>query len=788
MKNDLYSKLIALLDKHHAKYRLIDHVPEGRTEIVSPMRGNKLSQAAKCMVLTVNLGKKEIKYVLGVVPGDKQIDFNAIKTLLHASYVSFTPQELTEKLAQSVVGTVLPFSFSPELELIVDPSLLTNEEIFFNAARLDRSMALLAKDYVSIVKPRLADIAKSSGMQKEIIFGDTALANLRHSCAHLLAAAILDLYPKALPTLGPSIENGFYYDFDNLKISDTDLPAIEDKMHELVKAWKGFEKIDVELSDVEKRFAKNVYKIEMATQYKEAGLTLYKSGEFTDLCRGGHCEHPDQELKYFKLMSIAGAYWRGDEKNKMLTRIYGTCWPSQKELDNYLNMLEEAKKRDHRKLGKDLDLYSTNMLTGQGLILWHPKLAIVRNIVEDYWRKEHYKRGYQLVFTPHIASMDMFVKSRHLSKYINSMFPVMLHEFIEGESAPDYQTEELLKPMNCPNHIQIYNDHPRSYRELPMRIGELGTVYRYERAGVLHGMTRVRGFTQDDSHIFCAPEQVIDEVCGVLKLMKDVYALFGFSSYQVYISTRPEKYLGTLEMWDFAEESLKKAAVSEGFDYKIDEGEGVFYGPKIDLKVKDSIGREWQLGTVQFDFNQPANAETTEDDIDDFWKLKTFKHKFKTRENLAIYLKKLGRGFNVTYIDKDGKEKQCVMVHRVVFGSMERFFGILIEHYGGAFPVWLAPVQVSVLPISEKHLEYATKVTDSLKLVNIRCELDSRSESLGAKIRDAEMQKVPYILVTGDKEAQAQSVSVRTRGKKESEVLTLEEFKNQILDAIMNRK
>ncbi len=617
------------------------------------------------------------------------------------------------------------------------------------------------------------------------------LDNLRHSCAHLLAKAVLELYPGAHNAIGPSIENGFYQDFDMGRhvISDADLPKIEAKMREILPKWTHFEFNEVTPEEAKKLFKHNPYKIELLEEFAGEGKKLLTNdpGDFLDLCKMGHVENPSKEMQHFKLQSIAGAYWRGSEKNKMLTRIYGTCWPSQKELSNYLNMLEEAKKRDHRKLGQDLDLFSTNPLTGQGLILWHPKLAIVRNIVEDYWRKEHYKRGYQLVFTPHIASMDMFVKSRHLSKYINSMFPVMLHEFIEGESAPDYQTEELLKPMNCPNHIQIYNHHPRSYRELPMRIGELGTVYRYERAGVLHGMTRVRGFTQDDSHIFCAPEQVIGEVCEVLKLMKDVYALFGFSSYQVYISTRPEKYLGTIEMWNFAEESLKKAAVAEGFDYKIDEGEGVFYGPKIDLKVKDSIGREWQLGTVQFDFNQPANAETTEDEIDDFWKLKTFKHKFKTRENLSVYLKKLGRGFNVTYIDKDGKEKQCVMVHRVVFGSMERFFGILIEHYGGAFPVWLAPVQVAVLPISEKHLEYAQSVMESLKLANIRCELDSRAESLGAKIRDAEMQKVPYILVMGDKEIESGSVAVRTRGKKASETMTVEQFSNQIKNEVINR-
>ncbi len=582
------------------------------------------------------------------------------------------------------------------------------------------------------------------------------LDNLRHSCAHLLAKAVLELYPGAHNAIGPSIENGFYQDFDmgDVKISDSDLPHIEQKMRELLPSWITFTFKEVSLIEAEKLFVHNPYKVALAREFAKDGKKLMTNnpGNFLDLCKMGHVDNPSKELLHFKLLTVAGAYWRGSEKNKMLTRIYGTCFPSNKELEDYLLQQEESKKRDHRKLGQDLDLYSISPLTGQGLILWHPKLAIIRNIVEQVWREEHYKREYQLVFTPHIASMDMFVISRHLSKYINYMFPVMLHQNIEGESATDYTVDEVLKPMNCPNHIQIYKARPRSYRELPMRIGELGTVYRYERAGVLHGMTRVRGFTQDDSHIFCTKEQVIGEVREVLKIMKYFYTLFGFKNYQAYIATRPDKYLGDPATWSFAEESLKKAAGLENLDFKIDEGQGVFYGPKIDLKVKDSIGREWQLGTVQFDFNQPSHAETTEEDIDEFWQLKTFKQKFKTRSALSKYLKRLGRGFDVTYINKEGKEEQCVMIHRVVLGSMERFFGILIEHFGGQFPLWLAPVQLTLIPIADRHQKAAFILKNELKTQGIRVDVDDRQESMQSKIRQATLQKVPFLGIIGDKE------------------------------------
>lgn len=629
------------------------------------------------------------------------------------------------------------------------------------------------------------------------------LDNLRHSTAHLLAAAVLELYPDAKLAIGPSIENGFYYDIDfgTVKVTEEDFYQIEKKMHDLIPSWKSFNRLSFKAKDAKSQYKNNPYKEELIEEFSEKGKkevgfyesvgskSSYFGGEtYRDLCKGGHVENPSEELTNFKLLSVAGAYWRGSEKNKMLTRIYGTAWPTEEELNDYLKQLEDAKKRDHRILGTELDFYSTNQLTGPGLILWHPKLATVRRIVEDFWKDEHIKRGYQLVYTPHIAGMDMFVKSRHYNKYINSMFPAMLHQYIEGESKPDYQTDEQIKPMNCPNHIQIYKSRPRSYKELPIEMGELGTVYRYERAGTLHGMTRVRGFTQDDSHIFCTPEQVIKEVREVLELTRFLYKIFGFKDYQAYISTRPEKYLGKLETWEFAENSLKTAMKEEGItDYKIDEGAGVFYGPKIDSKVKDSLGREWQLGTIQFDFNMPEEAETTEQDIDEFWAMKTFHDKFKSRENLSKYLKKLGRGFNVQYIDSSGDKKQAVMIHRTILGSMERFFGVLIEHYGGAFPTWLAPIQVKILPITENQVEYAKRKNEEMKQHGIRTEFDDRNETLGAKIRDAQNQKIPYMLIIGSKEVEADKVAVRTRAGKDLGQISLDTFIKNIEDNIRNK-
>ncbi|MBI5358560.1 threonine--tRNA ligase [Candidatus Amesbacteria bacterium] len=566
------------------------------------------------------------------------------------------------------------------------------------------------------------------------------LENLRHSCAHLLAAAVLDIYPEALPTLGPSIENGFYYDFDNLKISGSDLPKIESKMHEIVRTWTGFEKEKLSLSEVQKRFAKNPYKLEIIEQYKDGELTAYKSGEFSDLCRGGHCEHPKDELKYFKLISIAGAYWRGDEKNKMLTRIYGTCWPTQKELDNYLNMLEEAKKRDHKKLGKELELFMFHE-TAPGMPYWLSKGVIVYNELVSFWRQEHQKRGYQEIVSPILNKKELYVTSGHYDHYWQDMFV----------AKTDAEGEYGVKAMNCPNAHIVFGSKTRSYRDLPFRLSDTDPLHRNELSGTLNGLLRVREFRQDDAHIYVSEDQIESEYKNVFEIVERFYSIFGMK-YSFRLGTRnPENFMGDIETWNRAEDTLKKILEKSGVEYFIQDGDGAFYGPKVDILMKDALGRSWQMGTVQLDFQQP-------------------------------------RRFDLKYSDKDGSQKTPIAIHRVIYGSLERFIGILIEHYGGAFPTWLSPIQVVVLPISDKHLEYAKSVADQLKSVNIRCDLDSRNEPLNARVRDAEMQKVPFILVAGNKEVEAKTVAVRARGLKETEIHKLEEFKKWLLDAIINRK
>ena len=623
---------------------------------------------------------------------------------------------------------------------------------------------------------------------------DDNLYKIRHSTEHILSQAVENLYPdKTIRVMGPATDDGFYMDIetvDDFKLSDSNFPEIEAEMQKIIKSNLPIIRKEITMEEACDLFTNNPYKIEWLDSIKDRGeiITIYSTGnQYTDLCAGPHVNYTSK-IKAFKLLSIAGAYWHGDEKNKMLTRIYGTAFENKDDLETHLNNLEEIKKRDHRKLGKELDLYSTNQLTGAGLILWHPKLATSRNVLETFWREEHIRRGYQLVFTPHIAGMDMFVKTRHYTKYINSMFPVMLHQNIEGESKNDYTTDEQLKPMNCPNHVQVFKSSPRSYRELPFRMGELGTVYRYEKAGVLHGMTRVRGFTQDDSHIFCTPEQAINEVQEIIKLTKYIYEdIFGFQKFQAYLSTRPEKYLGSVDMWEFAQNSLIKAMESEKLKYKVDEGGGAFYGPKIDFKIKDSIGREWQMGTIQFDFNLPTYSESSEKDVDDFWELKTFKDKYKTKKNLAKYIKQMGRGLDAKFVDKDGKEKPVVMIHRVVLGSLERFFGVIIEHFAGAFPTWLSPVQVKLIPITDAQHEFANKVLADLKAGGIRVEIDDRPKKMQAKIRDAQMQKIPYMLIIGAREVKANTVAVRQRDGQDLGAIPISEFITKIKEQVTKK-
>ncbi len=559
----------------------------------------------------------------------------------------------------------------------------------------------------------------------------------RHSSAHLLAAAVLELFPETKLGHGPATESGFFYDFYRpTPFTPEDLEKIEKKMHELVEKdlpyareflprGEGLERFQAEGDFMKCHF------IEQFTRADEK-ISIYKTGKFLDFCRGPHIPSTGR-IKAFKLLSIAGAYWLGDEKNPQLQRIYGTSFFSKKELDDHLRQVEEAKKRDHRVLGKQLDLFSVQELAGPGLIFWHPKGGLMRKLMEDWMREEYLKRGYSLVYTPHVARRHLWETSGHEGYYAQNMFDVM-----ELDDA-----EYRIKPMNCPFHILIYRDQLRSYRDLPVRLGELGTVYRYERSGVMHGLLRVRGFTQDDAHIFCTPQQIEDEVVGCMDFALAVMKTFGFEQYQVELSTWDPKdrvkYAGRDDQWELANRSLENALKRRHIEYKLIPGEAAFYGPKIDVKLVDAIGRLWQLSTIQFDFTLPER-------------------------------------FQLEYVGEDGQRHQPLMVHRALYGSMERFFGVLIEHYAGAFPVWLSPVQAVVIPISERHHEYAQKVGERLRAEGVRVEVDVRNEKMNAKIREHALQKAPFLLVVGDKEAAAEQVNVRIRGKDQTETAGLAEF------------
>ncbi len=552
---------------------------------------------------------------------------------------------------------------------------------------------------------------------------------IRHSTAHVMAAAVKELFPDAKITIGPAIENGFYYDFDvETPFTPEDLARIEEKMAEIVSADFPFIREIVSREEALRRFPGEPYKEELLSDIPDETVSLYKVGKFLDLCRGPHLPGSGR-VGAFKLMNTAGAYWRGDSKNRMLTRIYGCAFATRKELEGHLAVLEEIKKRDHRRLGKELDLFSINEEIGAGLILWHPKGAVVRRIMEDFWRTEHARAGYDLVFSPHIAKLDLWRVSGHLDYYRQSMFGAI---DVEGQ---DYQ----IKPMNCPFHIQIYKSKMRSYRDLPIRYAELGTVYRYEPSGTLHGLLRVRGFTQDDAHIFLRPDQLDEEIYTLLDFTLFVLRRFGFDRYDIYLSTRPAKYAGTLENWGRAESALKKALDRKSLPYEIDPGEGVFYGPKIDIKIKDTLGRSWQCSTIQVDFNNPER-------------------------------------FDAGFVAEDGEQRQAIMIHRALMGSLERFFGVLVENYAGAFPTWLAPVQVDVLPVTDRQIEYSSEVVARLRAEGYRAEGDFRNEKLGYKIRESQMQKVPYALVVGDREVERKQVAPRKRGGEQIPPVSLEDF------------
>ncbi|MCX8041119.1 MAG: threonine--tRNA ligase [Thermodesulfobacteriaceae bacterium] len=581
----------------------------------------------------------------------------------------------------------------------------------------------------------------NSSSEKEVelepIFSSdlNSLEYLRHTASHILAQAVKELFPSAKLGIGPAIEDGFYYDiYYEQPFKEEDLINIEKRMKKIVERNLPLERKEISKEEALELF-KNLgedFKLELIKELPEEKVTIYSQGDFVDLCKGPHLLSTGQ-VKAFKLLSVSGAYWRGKENNPMLWRIYGTAFFSEEELKNYLKRLEEIKKRDHRKLGKELELFTIEEDIGPGLVVWLPKGALIRKLIEDFWKEVHLQRGYQLVYTPHIALRDLWKISGHLDFYIENMFPSME---LENKA---YQ----LKPMNCPFHIYVYNQKRRSYRELPLRFCELGTVYRFERSGVLHGLLRVRGFTQDDAHIFCREDQLEEELTRVLDLVIYFLKLFGFNEYKIFISTRPEKFVGSPEIWDRAELALKKALENKNLNYEIDPGEGVFYGPKIDLKIKDVLGRFWQCSTIQVDFNIPQR-------------------------------------FNLVYVGEDNQFYRPIMIHRALLGSLERFLGVLIENYAGAFPFWLAPIQLKILSLTDRNIPYGEKVAEKFKKEGFRVETDFRNEKLNYKIKIAQQEKVPYMVIVGDKEEIQNTISVRTRKGEVLNSLKLEDFLSQL--------
>lgn len=612
------------------------------------------------------------------------------------------------------------------------------------------------------IGPRLAKAAVAAKINDELIdltrpiendgqFQILTFADLegrevyRHSASHVMAMAVKRIFPHAKLAIGPALEDQFYYDFDIPEsITPEDLEKIEQEMRTIVREAIAFERVVMPVEEAKRLFDDlgETYKLELLNEIEEPTVTVYRNDGFVDLCRGPHL--PDTgRLGAVKLLSVAGAYWRGDERNPMLQRIYGTAFPDEKQLQEYLERLEEARRRDHRLLGRELDLVSFQDEVGPGLVLWHPKGAVVREIIEDFWRTEHRKRGYQLVYTPHIGRLDLWERSGHLSWFSENMYQPME---VEGH-------KYMLKPMNCPFHILIYKSHTHSYRELPIRLAELGTVYRYERSGVLHGMLRVRGFTQDDAHIFCRPDQLKNEIVGVMELADYMIRSFGYDEYELDLSVRDparkDEYVGEDDVWEQAESALLDALDEKGLAYTRAEGEAKFYGPAIDIKLFDSLGRAWQGPTIQVDFNEPER-------------------------------------FDINYVDSNGSEQRVVMVHRTVLGTMERFIGGLIELYGGAFPTWLAPIQAIVLPIAERHYKYAEEAHARLQQAGYRVDLDGRSETLSYRIRQAQEQKVPYMLVVGDREADSGTVSVRKRSGEDLGAMRLDGVLEMLQDDVSN--
>ena len=570
---------------------------------------------------------------------------------------------------------------------------------------------------------------------------DEALHKLRHSAAHLLAHAVTELYSGVQVGIGPAVENGFYYDFlRDQPFTPEDLQDIEKRMRELVEADIPIERVMMPKAEAVKLYRDmgQSLKVELVEGKGGEEVSSYRQGSFIDFCLGPHVSSTGQ-IKHFKVLSSSGAYWKGDESSHRLQRVYGTAFPSQEDLDAYLELVEEAKKRDHRKLGVELDLFSFNESLGGGLILWHPRGAAIRSVIEDFWREEHFKADYELLYSPHVAKLDVWRTSGH-TEFYDALYPTFKKDDLE------YQ----LKPMNCPFHIMVYKTRQRSYRDLPLRWAELGTVYRYERSGVLHGLMRVRGFTQDDAHIFCRGDQLEEEIRRTIAMAVRVLSAFGFTRYDVFLSTCPEKFCGAVEDWDKATRALEGALQAEGLEYRVDPGEGVFYGPKIDIKIKDALQRSWQCTTIQLDFN-------------------------------------LAERFELSYIGEDGQQHRPYMIHRALLGSLERFFGVLIEHYNGSFPLWLAPLQAVIIPIADRHNDYVQELAARCKGRGLRTSVDSRREKVGYKIRDAEIHKIPLILIVGDKEVERGTASLRVHTQGDKGEIQVNEFLDKVTQLIHNK-
>ncbi|MFC1629872.1 threonine--tRNA ligase [Patescibacteria group bacterium] len=575
------------------------------------------------------------------------------------------------------------------------------------------------------------------------------IETLRHSLSHIMALAVQELFGEVKFGIGPAIEKGFYYDFElSSPLTPEDLPKIEKRMKKIIENNLNFKKQTIGKKEAKKTFKNQPYKLELIKDLKSPKVNIYRVGDFIDLCRGPHLKSTKKiPQNSFKLIKIAGAYWRGDEKKPMLTRIYGIAFKNKQELNKHLFETKEAEKRDHRKLGAQLDLFHINENVGPGLILWHPKGALLKKIIMDYALNEYFKDSYQLIDTPHIAKLNLWKISGHLDFYTENMMPPMHMAERDKKEKDDYQ----IKPMNCPFHIAIYKNKVRSYKEMPIRYTEMGTVYRYERSGTLHGLTRVRQITQDDAHIICTPDQLSEELLSILKLTSKILKSFGLKDLNIYLSTQPEKYVGNPKIWKKAESSLKYALSKLKLKHKIDVGGGAFYGPKIDIKIKDAIGREWQCTTIQVDFNLPER-------------------------------------FDITYIDQKGKKKQPIMIHRALLGSIERFIGVLLEHYAGSLPLWLSPEQIWVIPVGSRHTKYAKTVTKKIKEAGFRCELKDEAETVSKKIREGEMQKIPYLLVVGDKEEKIKSVRVRERKKGDIGQIKLQKFAEKIKKEVDKNK